>query len=152
MANSLTKKMEKTNTNGTIINAENMILGRMAAYAAKQALLGEKIDITNCEKAIITGNKKNIIKKYKQRRARGQLNQGPYIPRRPDMFVKRAIRGMLPHKQEKGIQAYKRIMCHLGVPEEMKDKKTTTIKGASIEKLPSTKYLKVEQICKELGH
>ena len=38
-----------------IINAENLILGRMTTYAAKKALQGEEVDIVNCEKAIITG-------------------------------------------------------------------------------------------------
>ena len=39
-----------------IINADNLVLGRMAAIAAKQALLGEDVRIVNCEKAIITGD------------------------------------------------------------------------------------------------
>ena len=30
-----------------IINAENLIIGRLASYAAKQALLGEQVDIIN---------------------------------------------------------------------------------------------------------
>jgi len=39
-----------------IVDASNMILGRMVSYVAKKALLGEKVDIVNCEKAVITGN------------------------------------------------------------------------------------------------
>ncbi len=37
-----------------IIDANNMILGRLASFAAKKALLGEKIDVINCEKAVIS--------------------------------------------------------------------------------------------------
>ena len=54
-----------------IIDASDMILGRLATYVAKKALLGEKVDIVNCEKAVITGNKKSIFEKYKQRNERG---------------------------------------------------------------------------------
>ena len=131
------------------INAENLILGRMITVIAKKALLGEKIAVVNCEKAVITGNRTQIFDKYKARRARGQFNQGPYIPRRPDMFVKRAVRGMLPYKQEKGRNAFERVRCYLGVPEEFKD--LQTIENANINKVPSLKYLYVKDICKELG-
>ena len=37
-----------------IIDATELIVGRFATVAAKKALLGERIDIINCEKAIIT--------------------------------------------------------------------------------------------------
>ena len=49
-----------------IINAENLVLGRMAAVVAKQALLGEDINIVNCEKAVITGDKVSNYEKYKE--------------------------------------------------------------------------------------
>ena len=134
-----------------IINAENLILGRIGTVAAKRALSGEKVDIVNCEKAIMTGNKSEILGKYKARRERGQKTQGPFIPRRPDMFVRRLIRGMLPYKQEKGRKAFERVMCYLGVPEEFKDKELETIEKANISKVPSLRYVTVAQICKEMG-
>ena len=134
-----------------IINAENLILGRIGTVVAKRALLGEKIDIVNCEKAVMTGSKEDILQKYRARRARGQTNQGPFIPRRPDMFVRRMIRGMLPYKQAKGRDAFERVMCYLGIPEEFKDKETETIKNANISKIPTLKYMTVKEICKEMG-
>ena len=47
-----------------IIDANNLILGRLGTYAAKKALLGEKIDIVNCESCVITGNRKKIFDNY----------------------------------------------------------------------------------------
>ena len=132
-----------------IIDATDLILGRLATKVAKKALQGEKVDVTNCEKVVITGNKKEILGKYKAKRAMGQPRKGPVILRRPDMFVKRAIRGMLPYKQEKGRKALERIKCYLGEPE---GKKGETIKEAHLNKLPNLKYLYVETICKELGY
>ncbi|MBR9691233.1 50S ribosomal protein L13 [Candidatus Woesearchaeota archaeon] len=134
-----------------IINAENLILGRIATVAAKKALLGEKVEIVNCEKAIITGSKKEIAARYKAKREMGQVYHGPYILRRPERFVKRAIRGMLPYKQEKGRKAFDNIRCHIGVPEELKEKEMETIEKANISKVPSLKYVTVGNICKLMG-
>lgn len=135
----------------TIINAKNLILGRMASEVAQRALLGEKIELINCEQAIITGNRKQIIGKYVKRIARGTPTTGPFIPRRPDMFVKRAIRGMLPYKRERGRQAFSRIRCHRGVPTSLAGKETATIEHADISKLPNLKYTTVKDICKTIG-
>ena len=37
------------------------------------------------------------------------------------VFINKAIRGMLPYKQERGIKAYKRIKSFMGVPESYKN-------------------------------
>lgn len=134
-----------------IIDAENMILGRIASFAAKKALLGEKVDIVNCEKAVITGNRKQILARQKQKRDMGRPTKGPFISRLPDRFVRRSVRGMLPYKQEKGKSAFKRVMCYIGIPDEFKDKKTAKPEGADISKLSNMKYVTINDICKYLG-
>jgi large subunit ribosomal protein L13 len=134
-----------------IINAENLILGRMATFVAKQALLGEDIHIVNCEKALITGDKKKILLKYKEKRQSKKPQKGPFILRRADRFVKRTIRGMLPYKQEKGRKAFKKILCYVHVPEKFQDKKLETIEKASISKVPNLKYITTGEICKHMG-
>jgi len=108
-----------------IIDGTNATLGRLASYAAKQALLGNKIIILNSEKAVISGRKKSTIRSYKDKRSRGGSSQrGPFYPREPEKILKRAIRGMLPdYRRGKGREAFKRITCYSGVPEEHKDKK-----------------------------
>ena len=68
----------------------------------------------------------------------------------PDMFVKRIIRGMLPYKREKGRVAFKKVKCHIGVPDEFKDKKFETVAKTNITKVRSLKYIKIEDICEEL--
>ena len=113
-----------------IINAEDLILGRLANFAAKKSLLGEEIIIINSEKAIITGSKKLIEAKYKHRKKLIDPFQGPFYPHRPDRLVRRTIRGMLPWKRAKGREAYRRVMCYIGIPEKFKDEKIT---WASIE-------------------
>ena len=81
-----------------IIDATNLILGRMAAFAAKKALLGEKVDIINCEKAVVSGSKRDVLARYKQKRERTTI-KGPFFPKVADRFVRRTVRGMLPYKQ-----------------------------------------------------
>lgn len=130
-----------------IIDATNLILGRLASYSAKKVLLGEPIDIVNCENAVITGNNKLILAKYLQKIKRGIPLKGPYFPRTPEGIVKRTIRGMLPHKQYKGREALKRVKCYINVPEQFKDKKIETIKDANIEVSSSLKYITIKELC-----
>ena len=134
-----------------IIDATDLILGRMATLVAKKALEGEKVDIVNCEEAVLTGNKDQIIARYKQRRYRGVPLQGPYFPRYPDRLVRRVVRGMLPYKKTRGREAFQRVMCHISVPEKFKDGKFETIKEVHIDKVPNLKYMKIKDICRVLG-
>ena len=134
-----------------IIDANNLILGRLGTYAAKNALLGEKVDIVNCENSVITGDRKQIFKVYDERLKRGTQAKGPFTRRMPDRFVKRAIRGMLPYKKGRGRIAFENIKCHIGVPENLKGQKIDTLKEANVDKVPNLKYIKIKEICKHIG-
>lgn len=134
-----------------VIDAKDLILGRLATFVAAKALLTEEIRIVNCEKAVISGNKDEIIAKYQQKRARGEPAHGPHFPRRSDLIVKRTIRGMLPYKLSRGEAAFKRVKCFLSVPDELKDEKFETIENANADKLPTLKYIYLEKLSKILG-
>jgi large subunit ribosomal protein L13 len=133
-----------------LIDATDMIVGRLGAVVAKKALLGEKIDIVNAEKAVISGKKHEVLAKFKQRLARGTWSKGPHYIRTPDRLLKRMIRDMLPYKKPKGRQAFKNIICWQGVPEEFKDKKPEIIKEADSSKL-AINYVSVKEISRFLG-
>ncbi len=130
------------------LDASDLVVGRFCTVVAKKALLGSTIKIFNCEKAIITGNKADVFTKFKQRRDRGTPHKGPFYPRMPDRFVRRSIRGMLPYKQLKGSEAYKKVLCYIGIPHEFKEKKLETLPQA---KCSSIRYVSVEDVCKFLG-
>jgi len=108
-----------------IIDGKNAVLGRLASYAAKEALKGEEIVILNCDKVIITGNKKNIREKFEEKRRKvGSGQKGPKHSRNSDKIVKRAIRGMLPdHRKGRGKIAYRKIKCYVGIPKEFQESK-----------------------------
>lgn len=130
------------------IDAKNLIVGRVASVAAKKALQGEKVDIYNTELAVISSGK-FAAKKYAARVERGlDPTHGPFYPRTPIGIMKRTIRGMLPYKQERGMNAYKRVKCYMGVK---KDIKLETIKGAHIEKLPKYNFVILKDLSKKLG-
>jgi large subunit ribosomal protein L13 len=134
-----------------IIDATDLILGRLASHAAKRLVLGEKIDIINCEKAVVTGTKANIVARYTRKMHRGIPLQGPYFPRMPDRIVRRTVRGMLPHKQAKGRELFKNVMCYIGVPEEFKGQKAETITEANIAGSHTLKFMTLKDISKHIG-
>ena len=134
-----------------IIDAKDSILGRLSSYVAKQLLLGNEVDVVNCEEAVVSGRKHAILENYIRRIDRKAPGKGPYFYRRPDIFVKRTIRGMLPFKRARGQDAFKNIKCHIGVPDKFKSEKLSTIDGINAGKLQSADYLKVKDICKAVG-
>ncbi|MBN2567045.1 50S ribosomal protein L13 [Candidatus Woesearchaeota archaeon] len=134
-----------------IIDAKGMVLGRLGAYVAKKALLGETIRIVNCESAVISGDRAHVFAAYKRRADRGIHTKGPFQPRRPDLFVKKAVRGMLPYKQPKGTAAFKRIRCYLGVPRDLIGKGAEQVPGASGTKVLHSALITVGEICTQLG-
>ena len=129
-----------------IIDGKQHILGRVVTFAAKQALLGNRIDIINCEYLVLSGSKKDLEAKYKARDQRGDPHHGPYYPKVPHMMVKRVVRGMLPYKQERGRRAFERVRCYVGVPEQFTGKETVTLSHARADKLTTIKQRTVGEI------
>ena len=134
-----------------VYDASDLVLGRLSSVVAKEALLGNDIVIVNCENAIVTGSKNTIISKFENFKNIGKPFHGPFTPKIPDRIVRRAIKRMLPFKTSRGITAYKRIMCYLGIPEEYKDSKLETIKSANLSKLKYSKYMKIGDFATIIG-
>ena len=133
-----------------VINADGLILGRMASIIAKRLLKGEKIAVVNAEKAIISGKKKSKVREAKEFLEVGHPGKGPMHPRRPDRILRRTIRGMLPYKQPKGKQAYKRLRVFIGVPDELKNREMETIEEAQAKKL-TCPYFTLGELAREIG-
>ena len=129
-----------------VLDATNAVLGRISAYAAKQALLGQNVIIVHCNHAIITGNKRTTINDYLQTRGRGghSLN-GPFFPKNPERIMKRTIRGMLAYTQQRGLDAFKRVMCYNDVPKEYESAKKITL-----TKELKTKAISLKELSREI--
>jgi len=126
-----------------IIDANGAIFGRLCSFAAKKALEGNEVIVVNSEKAVITGNKQNIIQKYINLRAKGGYSQkGPKYTKIPYYMIKRGIRGMLPdHRKGIGKQALSKIRCYDEIPEEFKEQKMINIQGPNNSKFITLKEL-----------
>ncbi len=131
-----------------VIDASNMVLGRLASRIAKDLLNGEEIVVINAEKAVIIGNKDYIFEKYTERRNIGSVRKGPYYPKMPDRILRRTVRGMLPMKKASGKEAYKRLRVYMGVPKDLQgevevyeDARNTKLKG----------YVTLKELSRHLG-
>ncbi len=126
-----------------IIDGKNVVMGRLASYAAKESLKGEEIVIVNCNEVIITGSKTNIEEKFKGSRSRvGSSQKGPKIIRNSERIVKRAIRGMLPnHRFGRGRDAFKKIKCYNKVPKEFEEAKKISMNKSQTSKFVYVNHL-----------
>ena len=66
------------------------------------------------------------------------------------MIVKRTIRGMLSYKKPRGKEAFARIKCYAGVPNEFKNEKLVTFDHMNIQH-SHAKYISIAQISKHFG-
>ncbi len=135
----------------TIIDANNLILGRMASVVAQRLLNGEEIKIVNAEKTIISGRKDTTFHRYKKYVDRGSREFGPRFPRRPDQIVARTIRGMIPHTKMTGREAYNNLKVYIGVPPELGKEQLGTLEEASIMRLSTSNYTVLGDLSKRLG-
>ena len=113
------------------INGDGVILGRLASKSAKLLLEGNQVNIFNAEKVVMSGHLKDIVLKYKVKvelKDKANPEHSPYVSRRPDLFVKRVVRGMLPYRQPKGKNAFKNLKVYMGVPEGMTESPKMDIK------------------------
>jgi large subunit ribosomal protein L13 len=134
----------------TLVNAEGLILGRMASIVAKRLLEGEEITIVNAEKAVLSGKRRSKVKEAKTFLEVGAPERGPFHHKKPDRIVRKTVRGMLPIRRSKGQQAYKRLKVFIGTPNELKDKKTETFVDVQARKL-ACPYFTVGEYAREIG-
>jgi len=130
-----------------VIDADNVVLGRLASIIAKRLLDGEEITVVNCEKALVLGSRDQILADYLHKRKRGSQRKGPYYPKKADRIFKRTVRGMLPYQKPRGREALKRLKVHIGTPPELKDEVFEQV--AKITKLPRTS-IRLGEISKRL--
>ncbi len=134
----------------TLVNAEGLIVGRMCSKVAKRLLNGEEVIILNAEKAVFSGKKKSKVLEAHVFLEVGAPRRGPFHYRRPDRFLRKAVRGMVPYKQPKGKNAYKRLKVFMGVPLELKDQEMITFKEASSANLKGPHFT-LGEMAKEIG-
>ena len=130
-----------------VVDARDCILGRVASEVAQRALAGETVAVVNAEHAVITGNEEATMETYRKRAEIGS-DQGPYYPKRPDRMFKRSIRGMLPHKKQRGREALSNVRVYVGNPYEEDGE---ILEGTSLDRLSNIKFMTLGEISERLG-
>lgn len=131
-----------------ILDAKDANLGRLSSVAAKNAISGNNVIVVNCKDAIITGNEKDILEKYRtlQNMGSGGSRKGPRVIKLPHRIVKKSIRGMLPdHRRGFGKQAFKKVMCYDDCPEEFIDKEKI-----NFQRPKHNKYVRINKMIEKL--
>ncbi|HUB92370.1 MAG TPA: 50S ribosomal protein L13 [Candidatus Saccharimonadales bacterium] len=137
-----------------LIDGEESILGRMSSKVAKLLIEGNEVYLVNAEKIRITGHVPDLVAKYKRRielKDKANPEHSPHYSRRPDLLVKRVIRGMLPYKQPKGKTAYKLLKVYMGPAKDIKDAKKHDI-GAKQAKETFENSMTILELAEKLGY
>ena len=142
--------MQTTKTPVTLVNAEGLIVGRMSSKVAKRLLNGEEVIILNAEKAVFSGKKKSKVAEAHLFLEVGAPERGPFHYRRPDRFLRKTVRGMLPFKQPKGKSAYKRLKVFMGIPKELAGKEMITFPETSSANLKGPHFT-LGELAREIG-
>ncbi|MEM2294745.1 MAG: 50S ribosomal protein L13 [Candidatus Korarchaeota archaeon] len=139
------------------IDATNHKVGRLATRVAKMLLENKSVIIVNAEKAVFVGEPKRIIEKWRswmELRTLTNPRRGPFHNVRPDLFLKRRIRGMLPSywKRKRSRILFRRLKVYIGVPDEFKNVQKITIRDAIIDPQSGKyKFIYLEALCRLLG-
>lgn len=95
-----------------VIDAEDVVLGRLAAQAANLLRgkhkptftpnedMGDYVIIVNAAKVALTGNKRADKRAYRHSGYPGGLKSvtyGEFLAKKPETAVMKAVRGMIPH-------------------------------------------------------
>jgi len=134
-----------------LIDGSNLLLGRVASFAARKALEDEQVTIINCNKIYLSGSPTRSIERYKGKFTLGTILHGPYVSKSPGAMMRRSVRGMLPWNRVRGRDAFRRVKCYSDVPEALKGKPAITIENASINKLPISRYITLVEVCSRIG-
>jgi large subunit ribosomal protein L13 len=136
-----------------VVDARDCILGRVASQVAERALDGERIAVVNAEAAVITGDEESTMETYRTRSELGS-DRGPAFPKRPDRIFKRAIRGMLPYRRDRGRAALENVRVYVGNPYGGTfdaDHEATVLDGTSLDRLSNIKFTTLGAISENLG-
>jgi len=135
-----------------IVDGSGMILGRLCSGVAKLLLRGKQVAVVNAERVMITGRKDMVIRERLETLKIASVvhpKYGPFHPRTPEGIVTRTVRGMLPMRKPKGVEAFKRLRVYSSVPERLRGKPAMELDGKASKPLAS--YLTVGDVAGRMG-
>jgi len=136
-----------------VVDGSDLIAGRLCSNVSKLLLKGNHVSIVNCEKIMISGNRKNIIEEYKNFLKIASIihpKHGPFHPRRPDTIISRMVRGMLPRDKPSGQAALKRLRAFIGVPREIRTLEKIQFDNSKIRR-SNAYYVSMAELGRTIG-
>ncbi len=137
-----------------IIDGKDLVLGRLASFAAKRLLEGERVVVVNAEQVVVSGRREATFDAYAawlETRNLTNPRKGPFHLKRPEDLVRLTVRGMLPFDKFKGRTAFRRLRVHRGVPEELSGQEMVSVPGASLQDLGTRRFIRIGQLSEHLG-
>merc|ERR1711890_148785 len=139
-----------------VIDGKGHLMGRLASIVAKNILNGNKVVVVRTEAINMSGNfYRNKLKylKFLRLRCNVKPSRGPFHFRAPSKIFWRTVRGMVPHKSEKGKEAMKRLQTFEGVPPPYDKKKKMVIPSALkvLRLKPGRKYCSLGRLSHDVG-
>lgn len=132
-----------------IIDGAGAVLGRLASKLASLTLDGEKVVVVNAEEVVVSGDRDDVVEKYRRKTEYGS-DRGPKQPKRPDAILKRTVRGMVPYKKQRGRDAMQRLRVYVGVPEEYNGVEFEPV-VSTVEDLGRAGYVELGDISEKIG-
>jgi large subunit ribosomal protein L13Ae len=140
-----------------VIDARGHLLGRLSSVLAKELLLGQHVVVVRCEEINISGSHyRNKLKWLEFANKSSNSNPrrgGPWHWRSPSRILWKTIRGMLPHKTQRGAEALGRLKVFEGVPPPYDKVKRKVVTAAlRVQKLkPGRDFAHLGRLCHEIG-
>ncbi|XP_046848971.1 60S ribosomal protein L13a-like [Xenia sp. Carnegie-2017] len=139
-----------------IIDGSGHLLGRLASTVAKSILAGQRIVVVRCEDINISGNfYRNKLKylDFLRKRMNTKPSRGPFHFRAPSKIFWRTVRGMIPHKTKRGMEALNRMKVFEGVPPPYDKMKRMVVPSALrvIRLKPGRRYCVLGRLSHEVG-
>lgn len=140
-----------------VVDGRGHLLGRLASTVAKELLLGQEVVVVRCEELNISGNHHRNKQKWSERANRKSNTNprrgGSWTFRAPSKLFWKAVRGMLPHKTERGAEALGRLKVFEGIPAPYDKVKRVVVPAAlRVTHLkPGRDFTHLGQLCHEVG-
>jgi len=139
-----------------IIDGKGHLIGRLASVLAKELLNGQKVVVVRCEEIQISGSlfrNQLIFSKFLQHRGNTNPKRGPIHYRSPARILWRTIRGMMPHKKERGQAALERLKVFEGIPHPYDRMKRVVVPAALrvLRLKPGRKYCRLGDLASSVG-
>ena len=128
----------------------------MAATVAKTILQGHSVVVVRCEGLNISGSfYRNKLKylEFLEKRCNINPSRGPFHFRAPSKIFTRIVRGMVPHKTERGKIALVRLRAFEGIPTPYDKKKRLVVPSAlrTLRLKPRRRFTELARLSTEVG-